>query len=196
MASAMQWKSLVGGKLESLDLPLRLPPDWDVQVRKGASGMQSVVVASPELPHGQRIVGHIQAELRGEVISPEFAYFLGISVPLDEQGFPDPAETETAPAWIAPLRRLHAEVLKGHEERLLVSTSSPLPGRTELGARKLPLAQRFLPDDLQWLAKGYADGWGLGIRSQKRDMDRLEALAGPFVTILLQWHRVETERAG
>ena len=52
------------------------------------------------------------------------------------------------------LKRLYHGVLKGHEKRLLVSTSHPQSGRTELGARKLPLAEKFLPDDLQWLAKG------------------------------------------
>ena len=83
-------------------------------------------------------------------------------------------------------------MLKGREQRLLVSTSRPQPGRTELGARKLPLAEKFLPDDQQWLAKGYTDGWGLGIRSQKRELDRAEDLAAPFVRILSEWYRVET----
>ena len=131
-ASALEWKSLVSGKLDSLDLQLRLPHDGDVVVRRGASGMPSVVVASPALADGRQLVGHIQAEARGDVNPPE------------------------------------------------------------LGARKLPLAEKFLPDDQQWLAKGYTDGWGPGIRSQKRELDRAEDLAAPFVRILSEWYRVET----
>ena len=94
------------------------------------------------------------------------------------------------------LKRLYHGVLKGHEKRLLMSTSHPQSGRTELGARKLPLAEKFLPDDLQWLAKGYTDGWGLGIRSQKRALDRAEELAAPFVRILTEWYRVESVQVG
>lgn len=45
----MEWKSLVSDKLESLELQLRLPQDWDVEVRRGASGMPCVVAASPGL---------------------------------------------------------------------------------------------------------------------------------------------------
>ena len=116
--------------------------------------MPSVVVASPALADGRQLVGHIQAEARGGVQPPELGYFLGISVPADDENFPEPS--------------------------------------TELGARKLPLAERYLPDDLQWLAKGYTDGWGLGIRSQKRELDRAEDLAAPFVRILSEWYRVET----
>lgn len=94
------------------------------------------------------------------------------------------------------LKRLYHGVLKGHEKRLLVSTSHPQSGRTELGARKLPLAEKFLPDDLQWLAKGDTDGWGLGIRSQKRPLERAAELAAPFVRILTEWYRVESVQVG
>ena len=127
---------------------------------------------------------------------PELGYFLGISVPADEENFPEPSEAQTAPGWVVHLKRLYHGVLKGHEGRLLVSTSRPNPGRTELGARKLPLAERYLPDDLQWLAKGYTDGWGLGIRSQKRELDRAEDLAAPFGRILSEWYRVESVQVG
>ena len=192
----MEWKSLVSGKLESLDLQLRLPQDWDVVVRRGASGMPSVVVASPALADGRQIVGHIQAEARGGVQPPELGYFLGISVPADEENFPEPSAAQTAPGWVVHLKRLYHGVLMGREEQLLVSTSSPNPGTTELGVRKLPLAQKFLPDELQWLAKGYTDGWGLGIRSQKRELHRAEELAAPFARILSEWYRVESAQAG
>ena len=157
-ASALEWKCLVSGKLESLDLQLRLPHDGDVVVRRGAAGMPSVVVASPALADGRQLVGHIQAEARGGVQPPELGYFLGISVPADDENFPEPS--------------------------------------TELGARKLPLAERYLPDDLQWLAKGYTDGWGLGIRSQKRALERAAELAAPFVRLLSEWYRVETVQVG
>ncbi|GAA1343049.1 hypothetical protein GCM10009594_17210 [Kocuria palustris] len=149
--------------------------------------MPSVVVASPALADGCQLVGHIQAEARGGVPPPELGYFLGISVPADDKNFPEPSEVQTAPEWVAHLKRLYHGVLKGRDQRLLVSTSRPNPGRTELGARKLPLAEKFLPDDQQWLAKGYTDGWGLGIRSQKRELDRAEDLAAPFVRILSEW---------
>ncbi|WP_061711798.1 hypothetical protein [Kocuria palustris] len=187
---------MVSGKLESLDLPLRLPQEWDVEVRRGASGMPCFVVASPALADGRQLVGHIQAEARGGVPPPELGYFLGISVPADDENFPEPSEAQTAPEWVVHLKRIYHGVLKGHEERLLVSTSHPQPGRAELGARKLPLAEKFLPDDLQWLAKGYTDGWGLGIRSQKRALDRAEELASPFVRILSEWYRVESVQVG
>lgn len=100
-ASALEWKSLVSGKLESLDLRLRLrlrlPHDWDVVVRRGASGMPSVVVDSPALADGRQLVGHIQAEAGGGAHPPELGYFLGISVPADDENFPEPSEAQTAP---------------------------------------------------------------------------------------------------
>lgn len=195
-ASALEWKSLVSGKLDSLDLQLRLPHDGDVVVRRGASGMPSVVVASPALADGRKLVGHIQAEARGGVPPPELGCFLGISVPADDENFPEPSEAQTAPEWVAHLKRLYHGVLKVREQRLLVSISRPNPGKTELGARKLPLAETYLPDDLQWLAKGCTDGWGLGIRSQKRELDRAEDLAAPFVRILSEWYWVETVQVG
>lgn len=37
---------------------------------------------------------------------------------------------------------------------------------------------------------------GLGIRSQKRELDRAEDLAAPFVRILSEWYRVETVQVG
>lgn len=154
--------------------------------------MPSVVVASPALADGCQLVGHIQAEARGDVNPPELGYFLGVCAAADEANSPEPSEAQVAPEWVVHLKRLYHGVLKGHEERLLVSTSHPQPGRTELSARKLPLAEKFLPDDQQWLAKGYTDGWGLGIRSQKRELDRAEDLAAPFVRILSEWYRVET----
>ena len=62
----------------------------------------------------------------------------------------------------------------------------------------LPFAVFFIAFQiapLAWVALNSLntpDGWGLGIRSQKRELDRAEDLAAPFVRILSEWYRVET----
>ena len=69
----------------------------------------------------------------------------------------------------------------------------PGNGRSELGKRKVPLAEEYLAG-ATWLAKGYTDGWALGIKSVNRSLDELEELTSITVEIFRRWYTVELTR--
>lgn len=188
-------KTTVEARFEALAFDERMP-GWSVEVRRGGSGMPSIVIESDALPNGRTLRGQIQVVGRGmpKPGEPVFVeYSIGVAVPLDEQEYPDPELPHTEPGWVAPLRALRDEVLAGELDRLLVSTRRPGNGSSPLGRRKLPLAERYLDDDV-WLAKGYTDGWALGVKGVKQPLDRLAAVAEITAEIFERWFVVEQRR--
>ena len=47
---------------------------------------------------------------------------------------------------------------------------------------------------MTWLAKGYTDGWALGIKSINQPLNELDGLASITVEIFKSWYDVETAR--
>ncbi|MCQ1948210.1 MULTISPECIES: hypothetical protein [unclassified Arthrobacter] len=189
-------KSTVESCFRAQHLDQRLPEGWRVDVRRGGGGMPAVEIESPILPNGRTLRGQIQVAGRGmpqpgKPILVE--YSIGVSVPATAQEYPDPELPHPEPGWVEPLRALNREVLCGEEQRLLVSTRMPGKGNSEFGKRKIPLAKKYLHDTL-WLAKGYTDGWALGIKSVNRPLGELDEIASATVEIFTRWYMAETER--
>ncbi|MHC5796475.1 hypothetical protein ACVXZ4_09975 [Lacisediminihabitans sp. FW035] len=195
IASMPVQKSTVEARLRSQNLdPLR-SNGWEVDVRRGGGGMPSIVVESPLLGNGRRLCGQIQVSGRsmpkaGEPVRLE--YSIGVSVELTADDFPDPLAPHAEPGWIEPLRVLYQTVLNGDEKRLRVNTGRPGHSRSQLGKRKVPLAEEYFPGTT-WLAKGYVD-WALGIKSTEVALDKLEELTSTAVEIFEQWYDVELAR--
>jgi hypothetical protein len=170
--------------------------DWFVEVRRGGSGMPSIIIESPLLPSGRTLRGQIQVAGRGmprHGAPVMVEYSIGVSVPATVDEYPDPMLPHAMPGWIEPLRALHREVLEGHERRFGVSTRKPGNGTSELGRRKVPLVEEYLAGKT-WLAKGYTDGWALGIKSLKVPLDDIDALTSTTIEIFNRWYAVEVER--
>ncbi|MBD8042589.1 hypothetical protein H9638_02065 [Arthrobacter sp. Sa2BUA2] len=190
-------KSRVEARFRAQNLRDRLP-GWRVDVQRGGSGMPAIEIESQALPNGRTLRGQIQIVGRempeaGRPIRIE--YSIGVSVAPTEEEYPDPESSHVEPGWIEPLRALRREVLDGDEERLLVSLRKPGNGRSGLGVRKLPLAQQHLAD-ATWLAKGYTDGWALGIKSNKWPLEDLDRIVSATVEIFSRWYEVEQKRLG
>lgn len=180
--------------LTALALDDRLD-DWGVVVRRGDSGMPSIVLESRALPGGRAIRGQIQVVGRRMPEHEEdirFEGFLGISVNgRDEGDFPHPDHAPTAPVWINHLERLHSSVLNGSPDLARFSKRAPGNGRKEFGDRKSALAAHFLEDE-RWLAKGYTD-WSLGPKTVDHAKDELQDLADLVVRVALGWEAAERD---
>lgn len=188
-------KSAVEPRFRALHVDDRLP-GWQVDIRRGGGGMPAIVIESPTLANGRTLRGQIQISGRGMPKPPNpvmIEYSIGVSVPANPDEYPDPTKGHLEPGWIEPLRTLHRNILDGHETSLMVSTQKPGNGRSELGKRKLPLAEKYL-SEATWLAKGYTDGWALGIKSVNRPVDELEELTSTTIDIFLRWYANEVER--
>jgi hypothetical protein len=189
-------KSTVEALFRAQGLEDRLPQGWRVDVQRGGGGMPAIEIESLPFPNGRTLRGQIQIAGRGMPKADQpvlVEYSIGISVPATEEEYPDPELPHTEPGWIEPLLGLHREVLSGEESRLLVSTRKPGNGRSELGRRKVPLAERYLANET-WLAKGYTDGWALGIKSINQPLSELDNLASITVEIFKSWYDVEAVR--
>ncbi|MFV4914357.1 hypothetical protein PFZ49_12605 [Microbacterium lacticum] len=192
-------KSTVEAWFSALDLGQRMP-GWEVDVHRGGSGMPSIEFRSPPLRDGKQLRGQIEVVGRGmpgSLTEIRFNSYVGISVnPTDEADFPNPEESTLVPSWIAHLQLLHREVLEGEEQRLRINRRAPGPGKKELGARKVPLAKRYLKSSndgarsLAYLAKGYTD-WAIGPKLQDVPKEELEELAAITVEIFHRWYAAE-----
>ncbi|RAN79351.1 hypothetical protein B5P43_15705 [Bacillus sp. SRB_336] len=189
-------KSAVEARFRAQRVGDRLPEGWRVEVRRGGGGMPAIEIETLSLPNGRTLRGQIQIAGRG-MPKPGMLvlveYSIGIAVPATEEEYPDPDLPHTEPGWIEPLRTLHREVLDGEESRLLVSTRKPGNGRSEVGQRKVPLAEEYLKG-ATWLAKGYTDGWALGIKSINRPFDELDGITSAAVEIFTRWYDAEMIR--
>ena len=188
-------KSTIEAAFRALGLAERLP-GWSVKVKRGGGGMPAIQIQSPELTSGRRLRGQIQTVGRGMPPAGQpvlLEYGIGISVAATEAEYPDPTRPHAVPGWIEPLQVLRRDILDAQLDRLLVSTHPAGNGRSGLGRRKLPLAKLHLGDET-WLAKGYTDGWALGIKSTACALDDVDELAAVTVHIFKRWYDVETQR--
>lgn len=188
-------KTTVESWLSNLRLEERLP-GWAVQVRRGNSGMPSVVIESlTALKDGQFIRGQLEVAGRGMPGSLKAVRFntnIGISVDENDENYYDPSESNVAPDWIGHLQTLQREVLDGEEDRLRISMSRPGTSKRDHGKWKLPLAEKHLHKDHLYLAKGYTDGWALGPKTKSVPREDLEELASITVEIFTRWQEAET----
>ena len=174
----------------------RLGEGWTVEVLRGGSGMPSITVRSPALPDGRELRGQIQVRGRrmpGRMEDLTFEYHVGIGVEYDETDFPDPETATEPPGWIGHLKVLESVIggLDG-QATLWIGGRRAMNGGGDLGARKLPLVEKFL-DDKAWLAKGYAD-WALGIRSVPASVEQLGDLCLVAEWIFLSWYEASVKR--
>jgi hypothetical protein len=89
------------------------------------------------------------------------------------------------------LRTLERVLVDMGGESLRLSKHPASSGTSERGKNKLPLVEKFL-EGKSWLAKGYADGWALGIKSTKTPTGELSDLCEVAANIFLAWYRAET----
>lgn len=189
-------KSTVENSFRALSIVTNPPPGWTVDVRRGGGGMPAIVIESPALPNGRTLRGQIQVAGRGMPANGapvRLEYTIGVSVENSAAEYPDPASPHATPGWIPSLLALHTEILDGAEGDLLVSKHAPGKGGSEFGKHKVALAKKYLPH-ATWLAKGYADGWALGIKSSKVTLNQLDDLASIANEVITRWFDLEVKR--
>ncbi|MCI2956314.1 hypothetical protein MN032_01310 [Agromyces atrinae] len=176
--------------------------EWEVDIRRGRSGMPSVDIRSPLLPGGKQLRSQIEVSTRrmpDDLSAVRFNSYAGISVcDIDDRDFFDPAHSDQVPEWITHLLRLHHEVLAGREAYFRVNTSPPGHSKSNLGVHKLPLANAHLYVEspvyarLTYLAKGYCT-WAIGPKLDEVAKDGLASLAARTAEILRRWYEAETQ---
>lgn len=190
-------KVQVESLLNRLNIQERFSEDWKFKVVRGGSGMPSIVLDdSPALPDGRTLRGHIEVAGRGMPATTDdiyFTYLIGISVPEDTNNYFDPELSDEKPGWIEHLQILDAEVIAGREKELMISKHKPGKSKRELGKYKNALADKYLSGKT-WLAKGYTDGWALGIKSKKQHISSLNEMADVFEDVLKRWFEAEISR--
>lgn len=172
----------------------RFPEGWDVSIERGGSGIPSILVESPPLPDGRQIRGQIQVTGRrmpSTLDETYFEYHIGIQVNDNDDDLPAAAEVDDEPEWVPHLRTLERVLVDMGEESLRLSKYPASAGMSERSKNKLPLVEKFLGGK-SWLAKGYANGWALGIKSTKTPAGELSELCEVAANIFLAWHRAET----
>ncbi|MDM7887463.1 hypothetical protein QUG98_03255 [Curtobacterium sp. RHCJP20] len=178
--------------LTALHLDERLE-DWDVEVRRGGSGMPSVVFESKALPDGKCIRGQIQVvgrRMPDHEDAIRFEGFLGISVNgTDKTDFPYFRRAATPPAWIGHLERLHTSVLEGSHDIAQFSQRAPGRSKKDRGKWKAGLIERFMKKR-SWLAKGYTD-WSLGPKTVDHTKEQLPGLADLIVRVARGWESAD-----
>lgn len=176
---------------------LELPKDWDVDIFRGGSGMPSIVIRSPALPDGRELRGQIQVTGRGmppTLESTRFEYHIGIQVDDSDDDLPDAASVDRAPEWIGSLLRLEGELDKFESGELRLSKHAAGHGKSGRGINKIPLVAKFMGQGRSWLAKGYTDGWALGIKSVPTSPANLPDLCKITANIFDTWFKVEQEK--
>ncbi|WP_106817510.1 hypothetical protein [Janibacter massiliensis] len=172
------------------------PSDWFVEIRRNGAGMPSIIVQSPTLPDGRELRGQVQVIGRAMPKESELLrleYHVGVQVIADDDDLPDARECESAPAWIKHLRVLEQLVTDDAGERFpRIARTAAGNGRGARGANKIPLVNKFL-DGQTWLAKGYTDGWALGVKSTPTPAGELGSLCDEAAALFLAWFEREAD---
>jgi hypothetical protein len=187
-------KTTVEAWLRALAFETLVPQGWSAVVERGGSGMPAVKIESPPLPNGQTLRGQIEVAGRGMPGTLEEVHFIshiGVSVKDNDDNYFNPKHSDAVPPWIHHLRTLDSAVIQGNEQRLLVSRHAPGYSKRPRGEHKTALAQRHLGKERAFLAKGYTDGWALGVKTEKQPRDRLEHLAEVTAEIFQRWYDEE-----
>jgi hypothetical protein len=178
-------KKMVERRLFQLDTQSKLPPGWECTIRRGGGGMPAVVIEGPELASGRSLRGQIQVTGRNSKLGLDevtFEYHVGVSVDLSEQDFP--SNPENRPSWIDQLDEL-LKILNSKPGSFKVRTTMPRNGRSELGARKMPIVREHLKGQ-EWLAHGYCD-WALGVKSEMKPITELPNLTQEAIELFTTW---------
>lgn len=186
-------KSRVEEILRRLDLEALLP-GWWVNVERNGNGNPAILIYSPELPDGRTLRGQLQVIGRStpdRLEDVRFESFFGVEVDLTDEHYFDPASSDAVPEWVQSLQRLHAHVLAGNEDRLVISRGAARASRKRVGAYKLALARTHLVGST-YLAQGYVD-WALGPRTSKFTVEQLPELAAITKEVFAGWFAVESK---
>ncbi|MCB0906938.1 MAG: hypothetical protein KDB63_07460 [Nocardioidaceae bacterium] len=193
-------KATIDALLASQRIEDLLPADWIVDVRRNGNGSPSVVIESPDLPCGRRILAQVQTTGRWARLPREeiaYEYFTGISIGDPDDDLPlvdDPAAL--APGWVAHLKTLHDKVFAGRTDELGVATDkrpsggSDKDGNLTLAGRKMPFVKEHLANH-RWVAMGFTN-WALGAFSHTVAEDDLANLCQRMSTVVTDWYAAET----
>ncbi|MFS4506862.1 hypothetical protein ACMA46_11550 [Clavibacter sp. Sh2141] len=187
-------KTTVEAWLRGLRFETLLPLGWTTEVERGGSGMPAVKIESPPLPNGSTLRGQLEVAGRGMPGSLEdvrFISHIGVSVKDDDDNYFDPQHSNVTPPWIHHLRTLDSAVIRGHEQRLLVSLHAPGYSKRPRGEHKTALAKHHLGEERAFLAKGYTDGWAIGVKTKKQPREGMQELAKVTVEIFKRWYDEE-----
>lgn len=180
--------------LRSLNLEEQFPPGWCIGDQRNASGLPAITISSPRLPDGLQIRSQLQVSghrMPDTLEEVRVEFHVGIEVSLTDTCFPDPARTTRAPAWVGHLKRLRDDVLNGQIEDYGLRANPARNGKGPIGARKVPLARKFLGNDNLWLVVGYCT-WALGPRTEATTIAELSDLAGRGVRLTQAWYDAST----
>ena len=166
---------------------MTIPDGWDLDVRRGARGMPSITIMSPELPNGDSLCGQIQ--VIGQKMPSSFndvclEYHAGTYVEETDECYP-PLDSNDLPSWVTNARVLYETVLEGNPSTFDLKTNKPGTSRRPLGPLRKDLTMKYLAD-APWLAQGYIN-WALGVRAYPKPISEIDDLANTAMRLFTAW---------
>ena len=166
---------------------MTIPGGWDLDVRRGARGMPSITIMSPELPNGDWLCGQIQ--VIGQKMPSSFndvclEYHAGTYVEETDEYYP-PLDSNDVPSWVTNARLLYESVLEGDPSTFDLKTNKPGTSQRPLGQLRKDLTMKYLAD-APWLAQGYIN-WSLGVRANPKPISEIDDLADAAMRLFTAW---------
>ena len=166
---------------------MTIPGGWDLDVRRGARGMPSITIMSPELPNGDWLCGQIQ--VIGQKMPSSFndvclEYHAGTYVEETDEYYP-PLDSNDVPSWVTNARLLYESVLEGAPSTFDLKTNKPGTSQRPLGQLRKDLTMKYLAD-APWLAQGYIN-WSLGVRANPKPISEIADLADAAMRLFTTW---------
>lgn len=166
---------------------MTIPGGWDLDVRRGARGMPSITIMSPELPNGDWLCGQIQ--VIGQKMPSSFndvclEYHAGTYVEETDEYYP-PLDSNDVPSWVTNARLLYESVLEGDPSTFDLKTNKPGTSQRPLGQLRKDLTMKYLAD-APWLAQGYIN-WSLGVRANPKPISEIADLADAAMRLFTTW---------
>lgn len=166
---------------------MTIPGGWDLRIERGARGMPSITVESPELPNGDQLCGQIQ--VIGQKMPSSFddvclEYHAGTYVKETDECYPS-LDSNVRPSWVTNAQVLYKTVLEGDPRTFDLKTSKPGTSRRPLGPLRKDLTMKYLTD-APWLAQGYIN-WALGVRAYPKPISEIDDLADAAMRLFTAW---------
>ena len=166
---------------------MTIPGGWDLDVRRGARGMPSITIMSPELPNGDWLCGQIQ--VIGQKMPSSFndvclEYHAGTYVEETDEYYP-PLDSNDVPSWVTNARLLYESVLEGDPSTFDLKTNKPGTSQRPLGQLRKDLTMKYLAD-APGLAQGYIN-WSLGVRANPKPISEIADLADAAMRLFTTW---------
>ena len=166
---------------------MTIPDGWNLYVRRGARGMPSVTIESPELPNGDWLCGQIQ--VIGQKMPSSFndvclEYHAGTHVEETDECYP-PLDSNGLPSWVTNAQVLYETVLEGNPSTFDLKTNKPGTSQRPLGQLRKDLTMKYLTD-APWLAQGYIN-WALGVRAYPKPISEIDDLADAAMRLFTAW---------